>query len=304
MPRRRTLPNLHDLTAFEAAAHALNFTQAAQDLNVQQPAVSRRVGQLEAWIGVRLFNRHGSRLSLTAQGQRLFEATRGALNDVEAALRDIQPGAAHPALRVGASIAFASLWLIPRLDRFRRAHPDIEVSIVTRSSNAMSAADTADVTVYFRDDSVPDDSGTPIFFEHLIVACSAGYQDRQPAPITLDTLFDHPILVMDDPPHREDWRRVLEPLGLRPPPPRPEHTFVNFVVYLNAVLSGAGIGLVWRDLALEHLRSGVLLRPFEVDHRSERGYRLHCGPDVAQDDDARAFITWMQAEAAADAITA
>ena len=83
MPQRRNLPNLHDLLAFDTAARAQSFTRAAELLNVQQPAVSRRVAQLEAWFGTPLFHRRGSNLSLTTAGERLRKATKSGLDAID-----------------------------------------------------------------------------------------------------------------------------------------------------------------------------------------------------------------------------
>ena len=69
---RRMLPSSNALFVFDAAARNGSFTAAAAELNVTQPAVSRMLGQLEAHLGVRLFDRTAGRAVLTEEGEFLY----------------------------------------------------------------------------------------------------------------------------------------------------------------------------------------------------------------------------------------
>ena len=80
---RRFLPSLSALQAFESAARHLSFTRAAEDLMLTQSAVSRQIGNLETTLGVRLFERTGSRLVLTDTGRSLSEDVRQMLDRLE-----------------------------------------------------------------------------------------------------------------------------------------------------------------------------------------------------------------------------
>ena len=70
---RRKLPPLNALLSFEAAARHSNFTRAAQELSVAQPAVTRYVARLEDWIGSPLFRRNGSVVQMTREGAILSD---------------------------------------------------------------------------------------------------------------------------------------------------------------------------------------------------------------------------------------
>ena len=86
---RRNLPPLNALLAFEAAARHGNFTRAAEELSVAQPAVTRHISNVESWIGARLFTRRGSRIELTGEGQRLAELSTSAFDRLELGIREI-----------------------------------------------------------------------------------------------------------------------------------------------------------------------------------------------------------------------
>lgn len=70
---RSALPPLDLLIFFEAAHRAGSFTGCAAELHVSQAAVSKRVRQLEEWIGEPLFVRRGNRLLVTESGDKLYQ---------------------------------------------------------------------------------------------------------------------------------------------------------------------------------------------------------------------------------------
>ena len=86
---RRKIPPLNALLAFEAAARHGNFTRAAEELAVAQPAVTRHVAKIEDWIGAPLFNRRGSLVELTSEGQSLAELATSLFDRLELGLRDV-----------------------------------------------------------------------------------------------------------------------------------------------------------------------------------------------------------------------
>src|SRR5712671_3365638 len=128
---RRTplLPALDFFRGFEAAARHLSFTKAAEELSVTQSAVSRQIQTLEGRLGVALFVRRNRGLALTIAGEQMFRAAASALRVLREAAESIAPGSAQKLVTVTSSIAFCSLWLIPRLSAFRLLQPDVDVRI-------------------------------------------------------------------------------------------------------------------------------------------------------------------------------
>lgn len=105
---RRKLPPLNAILAFEAAARHSNFTRAAQELSVAQPAVTRHVARLEDWIGSQLFRRNGSVVQLTREGTVLSELATTLLDRLELGIRDATR-VGKDELVVGASFGIAHL---------------------------------------------------------------------------------------------------------------------------------------------------------------------------------------------------
>src|SRR3990170_292814 len=80
---------LRHLTYFVAAAERLNFSRAAEELHVAQPAISQQIHALERELGVPLFERVGKRVSLTEAGKALLPHARQILSAVEAARNEV-----------------------------------------------------------------------------------------------------------------------------------------------------------------------------------------------------------------------
>ena len=135
-PRRRRLPPLNAIRAFEAAARYRNFTRAAEELSVTQAAVSYQVKLLEERLGVRLFHRHAGGLTLTPEAEAYFCALRPALDAIAEATERVSGAANGRPLTVSTYVTFAMRWLIPRLPEFEREHPGVELRLLTASTAA------------------------------------------------------------------------------------------------------------------------------------------------------------------------
>jgi DNA-binding transcriptional LysR family regulator len=123
---------LHHLRYFVAIADRLSFSQAAEDLDLSQPSLSRQIRDLEAELAAPLFNREGRRISLTAAGAALLPAARAALAEAERGRRNVREvlDGNRGQLVVGASPQTAATVLAPLLGEFRRSHRTVEVRIV------------------------------------------------------------------------------------------------------------------------------------------------------------------------------
>jgi LysR family glycine cleavage system transcriptional activator len=125
----RKLPPLNALRAFEAAARHLSFTRAADELFVTQAAVSHQVKTLEEHLGIKLFRRLNRALMLTDEGQKYFPDVRDALDQLAQATKSLHKSDTSGVMTLSVMPSFASLWLVPRLQNFTTAYPDIDLRI-------------------------------------------------------------------------------------------------------------------------------------------------------------------------------
>ena len=157
----KSLPTLTGLRAFECAARRGGFTAAAAELNVTQAAVSRSVKALEHQLGCALFARGANALVLTREGRELLPELGSAFGLMTKAVERVRSLKASPVLTVGVGPTFALRWLIPRLPRFREAHPGIELHTATAGATAALRAEWT-CSVRMGKDATPGAVNTPL----------------------------------------------------------------------------------------------------------------------------------------------
>lgn len=119
------------LKVFRSVALNLSFTKASQELFISQPAISKHVQELESAFHTRLFDRQGSRISLTAAGHLLLEHCERILDDYKRLEYEMGLLQNHCGgeLRIGASTTIAQYVLPPVLGNFIRKYPDVKLSL-------------------------------------------------------------------------------------------------------------------------------------------------------------------------------
>lgn len=140
------MPPLASLQAFVLVAEHGSLAAAAARLNVTQPAVSKRIRQLEAHLGVVLVQRGANSLALTPVGQEYAAALGQAFGAIRQATKAVSARPAGP-LRVCAYTTWAMRWLIPRLPQFRARHPGQEVEVTTSVKAVDFSRDPVDVAI-------------------------------------------------------------------------------------------------------------------------------------------------------------
>lgn len=117
---------------FTTVVEAGSFSAAARRLNMGQPAVSKAIANLEDYLGVRLLTRTTRAQHLTEAGQRFYERARIVLDEADEAEAVAREAATSLGgrLRLAAPPTYAALHILPRLDEFLDAHPDLAVDLI------------------------------------------------------------------------------------------------------------------------------------------------------------------------------
>ena len=158
--------------AFLCVARHLNFRAAAEELALTQSAVSRQIQALEDEVGIALFLRHTRAVELTSAGAQLLRTVGPAVERMDAAVRQVRQTAGRKSVAITTWSSFASMWLIPRMEAFQQAHPDIDIRI--DASDSHTDLDTADLDLALRY-SAPGPrvhGGERLFGEQLAVVAS------------------------------------------------------------------------------------------------------------------------------------
>ncbi len=142
------LPSLDLIRGFEAAARHLSFTRAAAELHVTQSAVSRQIKALEDHLGAKLFTRLNRALKLTAEGDALYVTAQSVMRQIEDATARLAARGDARLLTVTTTVSFAALWLVPRLARFRKLQPGIDVRLAATNETCRTSNATASTSRY------------------------------------------------------------------------------------------------------------------------------------------------------------
>lgn len=286
MPRR--LPPLNALRAFEAAARHDSFTGAAGELRVSHAAVSRHVRGLEARLGVTLFRKAARGVRLTESGAAYLEAVRQAFDLIgEATERIAKDKSAR--LRISVEPAFAARWLVPRLGRWRAAHPDYEIILDVSSRLADLTRDEADLAIRY------GRGGWPGLHLDLIVALrlfpvgARALLGRRRRLLTPAEMARVTLLHDDDGSFWRSWFDAARIAGVDASRgPRLSET----VLALDAAIGGQGAALADQFLAGDDLASGRLVRLSDIE-LTDQGYYLVAIESNLRRAPLKAFRDWL-----------
>jgi LysR family glycine cleavage system transcriptional activator len=209
------------------------------------------------------------------------------------------PDPARRSLRIGTSQSFAIAWLLPRLARFQARHPDIEVTLHTRSGNTDLAGGSADVGIVFGAGEWPG-LVTQKFMklDATIVSAPAARHGRRP-PGNIDDLAGHTLLEPLHPP--ELWRTWLKAQGHDAPIENERAYFDSVQVMYEACALGLGLAIGMRPLVDAFLAAQRLIEPFPGRIVLPGAYYLAAVPALRRERSVRAFWNWLAEEAAGSA---
>jgi LysR family glycine cleavage system transcriptional activator len=297
MRGRRELPPLNALRAFEAAARHLSFTTSASELHVTQAAVSHQVKALEEFLGCRLFERRTRALALTDEGRALLPVASGAFASILAATGRIQSGELRRHLTVSVVPSFAARWLVPRLRRFRRAHPDVELHLQPSTALADLQRAEADVAIRWGRGRYAGLSVQRLMGDELFPVCSPDLM-RGPKRLRQASDLGRQILLHDD--SEDDWTEWLAAAGVADAKGSRGMFFTDASLMLQAAADGLGVALGRRVLVAADLRAGRLVRPFPVSIQAKLSYFLVCQTARLHERKIDAFRRWVLEETARD----
>lgn len=292
------LPPLNFIEGFEAAARHLSFTKAAAELFLTQSAVSRQIKALEDQLGVQLFERRTRALSLTPEGEALFQTVADVLRRIEETTQRIQGRAEERTFTVTTTPAFASLWLIPRLVGYTRENPKVDVRI--SASNELVDLERSGIELAVRY-SGPQAAGIKLFAEEVFPVCSPSLlRDAKrplatPADLKLHVLLHYADLSRSTP--ALDWSMWLQSVGLPNLEPAGALHFSHYDQIVLAAVNGQGVALGRSPLIRRFIREGTLLAPFDTKFVAARAYYVIASKSSERNTDVKNFVSWLQAEA-------
>lgn len=294
----RRLPPLNTLKAFESAAKNLSFTKAAEELHVTQAAISHQIKSLEDSLGVQLFRRLNRALLLTEEGQLLLPAVREALQILSNAVERLARHDASGPLTVSVLPSFATEWLVPRMSRFRQAHPEIELRVQATYEHVDFDRDDVDVALTFWIEQYPNLASERLMTEELFPVCSPRLIKEGSHPLKTPEDLKYHTLLHDD--MRTNWKMWLQAAGVTGVDPERGPRFDASYLVQQAAIEGQGVALGRSALVKDALKQGLLVRPFNLSLPGDYAYYFVCPKHAFDRPKVKAFREWLQKEVTAD----
>lgn len=280
---------------FIEIVEAGSFTQAAENLRIHRPAVTKALQLLEQHCGTRLMQRTTRRIDLTPDGEAFYRRSKPLLAQADELLESISSERVlHGQLRVDMPIALAALLVIPRLPEFYSKYPDIEIVLSSSDRRRDMLRDGLDciLRVGELDDSdyVPHRMGNI----KMTTCASPGYIALHGMPETLESLRDHQAINWVN----SNSRRTMPWTFTTPEGPREMTLSGKLVVdnseaYVAAGLAGLGLVQGMNVFLKPYLDSGQLVEVLPGNPSPDRKLTL-LYPHRHLSHKVRVFTEWLE----------
>lgn len=288
LPRPNRPLELRLYRYFVTLAEELHFARAAERLCVGQSNLSREIRSLEHLIGFKLFYRTSRRTELTAAGERLLESARRVLAAEEharLAIGELKRNAKER-LRIGICERVACSRIAAVLSAWRRANPDVDLQIVSRSGRALLGeieGGLLDAGITAMQVTEPGIAVEKLWADPWVVALVQDHALASARAIELAEIAREPLALFSPAPDDAFERRLLDHVPIPESPPFVAERPSSAAALITWVEAGCGVGLLTASQGKGVAHPNVILRPLRrglpsAEVRLLRGDAPPCGP--------------------------
>ncbi len=290
----RRLPPTGDLEAFVATARGGTLKLASEEINLSISALSRRIQNLESYIGAQLFLRLHHEFRLTPVGERLLEGLNPAMDKLGLLMEELRDEQKYQ-ISIGVPSSFATGWLMPRLHKFREKFPDVELRFDSSGSPLAKLGVSLDAIILFANKHDTQIGMHELRPQRAFAVTAPGLVDSRLG--LARAMQDQPLLLHSGLPEiLPSW---LNGVGVKKFSPARFEYYDDGPLILSAAQNRLGIALVLEDMINFYPRTSELHRPFGECAPTPYSYCLAVKPTTI----SRAinwFCDWLIAEAAAN----
>lgn len=246
---------------FCEVAKCQSFSKAAKALYMTQPAVSQSIMQLEGELDTRLFTRTSKGVSLTSEGEIIFEYAHSAINLIGVGEKKLLEAKNLLAgeLQIGVGDTNSRYYLLPYLEKFHRDYPHIKLKIINRTTTElcmMLKSGEIDMALCNSPIEDPTIEAKKCMDIHDIFVCGENYRKNMTAPITFKDLAEWPLILLEP---KANSRRYIEKYMLsKGIKIKPEIELGSHELLLEFAKINLGISCVIKEFAKDYLESGLL----------------------------------------------
>ncbi len=266
---KRHLPPLKALVAFEAAASAKNFSEAANTLCVTQGAVSKQIKLLEEHLQARLFERQGNAIKLTEAGKNYLQMTAQALDIIEKGSETFYAEQKKEVITIDIIPSLSALWMFSRVHTFQGLHPSITIQIHSSDNPINISSQQSDIAIRCLPTSSQNPNHELLLTENLKLIASPELLDSKPIKKTED-ISKHQLLQLTNRPYL--WEDVFEKYTLESTEFNKTFACEHFYMLIQAVIKKLGIAFVPDFLCEELLQKGQLVNPLNISIDTQYAY--------------------------------
>ena len=274
------------LQTFATAAQHSNFTRAARELSISQPAVSQQIRQLEDFLGQQLFYRRGPAVRLTDDGRSLADTVAGGLAAICNEVDRLRDSSNRRRLRLRADDTLCAHWLLARLPEFLSEFPDAELDLAVSSGAHVPGVDGGQVHISFG--PVPPGAELVLGPQQTVAVARSevAAQIAKPDDLAHVTLLDTT--------GGDGWRRFLSEMGITLEPHPITHKSVSRLLTLELARMGQGVALAPLTVAQDMLAGGQLDTIANLVQPSHSHYYLDLPPSSELNTISIAFLDWLR----------
>lgn len=271
----KLLTSPRHLIVFEAAARHLSFTRAAAELNVQQPAVSAAIKQMEESLGVILFHRSHRKVVLTKAGERLFADVSIGLDHILSSARGIWQRGQNDHVTLSVSTAFAYYWMVPQLEALHTAHPDVDLRLQTSDREPDIDAEGISLAIRRGNGSWPGVHAALIAPEVIYPIASPQVMAAAVNLKTIPNLLHERLIHLEEPVReRPTWGQWFSHFGITEREPKAGLRLNDYALVLQAAMAGEGVAFGWKHVTQGLIAKGLLAAREDWSWETGKGFYL------------------------------
>lgn len=299
----RPVPYLNSLRALEAAVRLGSFRAAAGELGVTPAAVGQQVRSLEAALGRQLLSRHASGFVPTEAAQLAAGRLALGFDELRKGMSLLTRSDRRKRIFVTVTPSIAERWLTPRIARFLREYPEIDLRIDSTPYVLYEGGGEFDFALRYDQPGRLGSEETPLFDETLIPICTPAFASQIGPIERRDCLSATALIHVDrstDDPDWFHWDEWAQEYGYELPQTKSgQLQFAFTTAALRSMYDGQGLHLAQLSITLPDLLSGTLVAPFGASKSVRPGYPYN----LTRTDPGnitpiqRAFRDWLLSEA-------
>lgn len=261
------LPPLRALQAFEAFGRLHSVTDVAAELGVTPGAVSQQLKKAEEALDVRLLERHGKNIELTACGRQYHSEISRGFDTLRGAQETLARIKAQSALVLSCLPSLANKFVGPRLFDWQLSHQGANVRLIGSGTEPRLGDDSIDFRLSYGDQVRQFEHYVELFTDWVVPACSPVFLEKHPVARPIDIL-EQPLLgIQWDSDHKAapSWPDWADSIGAKTRSPQGDFAFSLSSSAIDAAINGRGFVLAQLAMIGDDLAAGRLVVPF--DHR-------------------------------------